>query len=247
MDLLVPILCATVLVALISALIISDKFRHDILAHEGEASFLGIMSVKGVVVVVLCGLFLTGLIYSTNRNITNDVVNIDTLPLISQAQSAALEVSETRWKQIQKELDLFFTEQWEPYFSSAAVKDMNLVNLIREKTTPEEASQVLITCFGATVRHALEARKEWQYPLDEAYRREQAQIRNYYQQQSLAAASGDSESLNSLIKSPPDSVFPLIRIQMKLSEITDQASSLHLSKKETLRAIQNALKSESNE
>jgi len=55
--------CALLLIALVSALILNQSFRNDILGGEGEASVLGILSVKGVAIVLLCGLFLGGLLY----------------------------------------------------------------------------------------------------------------------------------------------------------------------------------------
>ena len=46
-----------------SALIFSRSFRSDVLGGEGEATVFGILSVKGVSIVLLCGLFLGGLLY----------------------------------------------------------------------------------------------------------------------------------------------------------------------------------------
>lgn len=62
-----PILIAAVfaflLVALIVALIFSKQFRDAMLGGEGEASVLGVLTVKGVAIVLLCALFVGGLIY----------------------------------------------------------------------------------------------------------------------------------------------------------------------------------------
>lgn len=59
----VAIVCGGLLVALVLALIFSTKFRDDVLGGEGEASVAGILTVKGVAIVLLCGLFLGGMIY----------------------------------------------------------------------------------------------------------------------------------------------------------------------------------------
>jgi hypothetical protein len=68
MIILVTIICAVLLVALVTALIFSAKFRQDILGGTGEARVLGILSVKGAAVVLLVGIFLGGLIWSVPEN-----------------------------------------------------------------------------------------------------------------------------------------------------------------------------------
>jgi len=63
LPLLIAGVCALLLSALVLALILNAKFRSDILGGEGEAKVLGFISVKGVAIVLLCALFLGGLIY----------------------------------------------------------------------------------------------------------------------------------------------------------------------------------------
>lgn len=55
--------CALLLIGLIAGLIGSSKFRNDVLGGEGEASVLGLISVKGVAIVLLCAIFVGGMIY----------------------------------------------------------------------------------------------------------------------------------------------------------------------------------------
>lgn len=62
-PIIVSSICGLLLVLLVSALIINKSFRSDVLGGEGEATVLGLLSIKGVVIVVLCGLFLGGFIY----------------------------------------------------------------------------------------------------------------------------------------------------------------------------------------
>ncbi|MDQ7016203.1 MAG: hypothetical protein Q9N68_07500, partial [Gammaproteobacteria bacterium] len=77
LPLLIAGVCALLLSALVLALILNAKFRSDILGGEGEAKVLGFISVKGVAIVLLCGLFLGGLIYPLSveskapRNLNN--------------------------------------------------------------------------------------------------------------------------------------------------------------------------------
>lgn len=56
-------ICALLLFGLVAALILSKSFRSDVLGGEGEASILGMLSVKGVSIVLLCALFIGGLLY----------------------------------------------------------------------------------------------------------------------------------------------------------------------------------------
>lgn len=56
-------LFSALLVIIVLALIFSQKFRQDIIGAPGKANVLGILTVEGVVVVILCSLFVGGLIY----------------------------------------------------------------------------------------------------------------------------------------------------------------------------------------
>ena len=63
------ILLSILLVILFIALIINKEFRNDIMASPGEASFLGIISVKGVVIVLL-----TAMLVGAVANLGNGVL-----------------------------------------------------------------------------------------------------------------------------------------------------------------------------
>lgn len=63
LPLLISGVCALALIGLIAGLIVSSTFRNDVLGGEGEASVLGLISVKGVAIVLLCALFVGGMIY----------------------------------------------------------------------------------------------------------------------------------------------------------------------------------------
>jgi len=51
------------LVAITLALIFSEKFRKDVIGGDNDAKILGLISVKGAVIIVLSALFLGGAIY----------------------------------------------------------------------------------------------------------------------------------------------------------------------------------------
>lgn len=54
---------SALLVAIIVAFIISPKFRKDVIAGEGEAAVLGIINVKGVIIVLLSALLIGSLLF----------------------------------------------------------------------------------------------------------------------------------------------------------------------------------------
>ena len=60
---LITLFLAVPLVALMMALIFGQQFRDDVLAGRGEASVFGVISVKGAVIVLLCGLLLGGILF----------------------------------------------------------------------------------------------------------------------------------------------------------------------------------------
>lgn len=62
-ELMVVSVCSLILLALAAALIFSNNFRDDLLGGEGEASVLGLMSVKGVAIVLIFALFLGTEVY----------------------------------------------------------------------------------------------------------------------------------------------------------------------------------------
>nr|VFK09352.1 MAG: hypothetical protein BECKLPF1236B_GA0070989_10083 [Candidatus Kentron sp. LPFa] len=64
--------CGGLLIAIVAALIFSASFRRDSLRGTGSARVFGILSVEGAAVVLLCALFLVGLLYPLfNGNIRN--------------------------------------------------------------------------------------------------------------------------------------------------------------------------------
>ncbi len=59
----IAIFFALLLAALIVALIFRPNFRDAVLGGPGEASILGLISVKGVAIVLLCGLLIGGILF----------------------------------------------------------------------------------------------------------------------------------------------------------------------------------------
>lgn len=64
---LIAVFLALLLAALVAALIFRRDFRDAVLGGPGEASILGLISVKGVAIVLLCGLMIGGILFALNK------------------------------------------------------------------------------------------------------------------------------------------------------------------------------------
>lgn len=64
-------ICAFLLAIIVMALIFSPSFRVEILGSQGDASIFGLITVKGAAVVLLCALFLGGMMYPLKSNESN--------------------------------------------------------------------------------------------------------------------------------------------------------------------------------
>ncbi len=58
---------AFLLLALVIALIFRKDFRDAVLGGPGEASIAGIITVKGVAIVLLCGILIGGILFTLNK------------------------------------------------------------------------------------------------------------------------------------------------------------------------------------
>jgi hypothetical protein len=63
----IAIFFAFLLMALIVALIFRRDFRDAVLGGPGEASIAGILTVKGVAIVLLCGLLIGGILFALTK------------------------------------------------------------------------------------------------------------------------------------------------------------------------------------
>ncbi|MFT5823932.1 MAG: hypothetical protein ACI8ZM_005198 [Crocinitomix sp.] len=69
------LLIGIILLAIVIAFIFSAKFRKDVIAGEGEAAVLGLINVKGVIIVLLTGIFGGIFVY---------LIVTDTSPVVNQ-------------------------------------------------------------------------------------------------------------------------------------------------------------------
>ena len=63
----IAVFFALLLGALMAALIFRADFRTAVLGGPGEATILNLITVKGVVIVLLCGLIIGGLVFALNK------------------------------------------------------------------------------------------------------------------------------------------------------------------------------------
>jgi hypothetical protein len=64
----IAVFFALLLAALILALILSRGFRNAVLGGPGEATILNLITVKGVAIVLLCGLLIGGLMFALEKS-----------------------------------------------------------------------------------------------------------------------------------------------------------------------------------
>ncbi|OIP89686.1 MAG: hypothetical protein AUK24_05880 [Syntrophaceae bacterium CG2_30_49_12] len=64
---LIAVFFALLLMALVAALIIRRDFRDAVLGGPGEATIFGVISLKGVAIVLLCGLLIGGILFALTK------------------------------------------------------------------------------------------------------------------------------------------------------------------------------------
>lgn len=80
-NLIVIVVFALLLSGLVVAFILRRDFRDAVLGGPGEASVLGILSVKGVAIVLLCGLLIGGILLALTRfNVQPPVAGVNPRP-----------------------------------------------------------------------------------------------------------------------------------------------------------------------
>ena len=67
-EIIITVVCAALLIMLVVALIFRKDFRDAVLGNEGEATIIGLVTVKGVSVVLLAGMFLAGMVYPLTKD-----------------------------------------------------------------------------------------------------------------------------------------------------------------------------------
>lgn len=83
------IVIGLILLAIVTAFIFSPKFRKDVIASEGEAAVLGLINVKGVIIVLLTGIF--GGIFTYIIQLDSAAQNVPSKPINTSEAIAFLQ------------------------------------------------------------------------------------------------------------------------------------------------------------
>ena len=71
--------CSVATLLMVGALVFRDAFRRDVLAHDGEATILGILSVKGVAFVLILALLLGTTAWAIAASAKHEIDSLKTL------------------------------------------------------------------------------------------------------------------------------------------------------------------------
>ena len=227
---LVPIVCSVLLTALVAALIFNSKFRQDIMAGEGEASVLGILSVKGVVIVLLSGLFLGALILTaksgmnTNNTNTTGFIVDDVLPLIEQKHSSDISYIDQTTERLKSDVEDFMNDKWNPRFLSLAVNNHLVVEDLKNATSIEEKQRILSDFSKDALYQIFKQKQELIDSIDRGYRLKISALRTHYRKILIAAASQDLETYREMISKVPHERIMVEQVEAKISEFLKDQS-----------------------
>jgi uncharacterized protein YneR len=198
MEHLLTIISSIILISLIGALIFKDSFRKDILISEGEANIFGILNVKGVAIVVLTGLFLGAIIWSTNN--TSKKLPDNLSKTVYQNQLANFNQIKTICKSINREIFNYYNSSYlkgfSKGFSNTIPQDVNynqeIDNIIQQSSSR----------FISNYRKSLKIINSIK---DKAFQ----DIIEYYKNINLALQEGNIKEYSKLIETTPTAIIEL--------------------------------------
>jgi hypothetical protein len=208
MEYLLPIVCSILLIALIASLIFKDEFRHDILATEGEASIFGILTVKGVAIIILTGLFLGGLIWSFSNS--KKYVPRDLSAALATNHSSQIGEVNLKIESIENLLMSFYSMEYIPSFASDFVKKMP-----SSKTGSQQieliskASRLNVLSFRNAVKKLQQLREKCYFEIDQHYN----SITN-------AINNGDLDVYRKMITTKPVMIKDLNKLDSVIEDIS---------------------------
>ena len=206
MQTLVPILLGFLLAAIVGAMIFSTKFRKDLLGGEGEARILGILSIKGAAVVVLCGLFVGGLLYSVPKaqEAPSGFVSEDLLNLLAANQGSALREADQNAASLRGEYRTFVNERWMPLFMANFVRRADLKRDIRDTLNkPDELDERITEFTKFAVEEVLRREDELLGLVDSVHKKSTSRLREWYNETLIAVAGRNVEEYRELLKARP--------------------------------------------
>jgi len=210
MEHLLTIISSIILISLIGALIFKEKFRKDILVSEGEATIFGILNVKGVAIIVLTGLFLGSLIWSTSNNSKKLPDNLS--KTVYQNQLSHFNQIKTICNSINREVFNFYNSRgYLKGFSEGFINTIPASVDYNQKISSiiQQASSSFISNYRKSLQ-ILDAIK------DEAFQ----DIIEHYKNINLAIQEGDIEAYNQLIETTPTELIELKNLDDIISKIS---------------------------
>ena len=208
----------------------SNSFRADILKTNNEASIFGVLSVKGVAIIVLTGLFLGGLIWSlsnSKRHQSNEL----TIAL-SNVQASHLNEIKLKTENIETTLLNFYTNEYVPKFAENFAEQIPTnLNLDAEiKNIIAASSSENIKSFRSSLGKLHQLR-------DECY----SNMRGYHAQILKAVQEDNKEEYERLMNNRPQFLIDLTLLE---SLITDNTSAGEQKLNDYLKSIGEYLNTE---
>lgn len=195
------------------------------MAREGEAKVLGILSIKGVVIVLLSGLFLGGLIITaksgmnTNNTTTTGSIVDNVLPEIEQIHSSDISTLDQTTERLKSDVEDFMNHKWTPDFLSQAVHNVRTVEDLHNATTIEEKQGLLSEFSRGGLSEILKQKRVLIDRIDRGYRLKLSTLRTRYRNKIfIAAASPDLETYREKIKQVQDDHVMVDQAVEKISE-----------------------------
>lgn len=203
MENILAIVSSILLISIIVALIFKKDFRKDILVAEGEASIFGILNVKGVAIIVLAGLFLGTLIWSTSKDFPKDLANT-----VYENQKSHFNQIDYKCKNISQEVFNYYVDYSKGY--SVGYSRSLPENTSREIAIQKTSHTVLTKYFSSSKI------------LDNLKNKSYRDLIEHYRKINLALQEGDLELYNELIKKTPTAIIELNDLGHVIQKITQQ-------------------------
>ena len=216
MELFLPIICSAAIISLIGALIFNKSFRADILSTENEANIFGILSVKGVAVIVLLGLFLGGLIYSFSN--VKEEESTQLMSALAKLQSSQLNEINLRTKSIETSILDFYTDEYVPNFAE------QFTNSIPEETDLDvELKRLIEQSSSNNISSFRDSMSQLNDLKDECY----TKTLEYHSKILQAARENNQKKYDSLFNNRPKFLVSLTNLEEKVLRLPNNQYKLN--------------------
>ena len=196
---LISIGCMVLLFIIVIAFIFDRRFRKDVIAGKGEVKFLGLLSAKGVIIVVLCTLFLGGAIYTSRPG---RVKNRELL-LIQNNLLSDIKVINNIADDLKGGLESFLQRTWIPAFINDTINKSDSYDdpLAKLEDAGNRVEKVdILMQFAKQVASVAIQTKELMDPIENWCDKKTDTIHTHYEKILIAVARQDNEAYEQMIK-----------------------------------------------